>query len=329
MLTDPHQDEELVEKCIEIMREEKKASTSLFQRRLRIGYTRASHILGILEQRGYVGPADGAKPRQILVDLDEQPPAPAPAPETPAAPAPAEPPSSPQTISITPVAKPENPIDRITDVVLYRGADGFVALVIGKGIVIRGKLTFEEWREAHYGLFKFREVAVIGLADSVNYARKAYGDRLVDEALQQMEFPFIEAKKAGLVDPARLPWQTRENKLKEEHFFVAGGADLKPEDAAKWLEIAVEQELSPVELKRSIEVGKVIHNEDTPAGKGKNSGIVTIYAVRALYLQWKRSNYTPLLAGPIKEQQDVLTELEPICELIDKLRANIAAREAK
>ena len=64
------EDEDLVDKCIEVMRQEKKASTSLFQRRLRLGYTRAARILDILEARGYVGPGEGAKPREILVDLD-------------------------------------------------------------------------------------------------------------------------------------------------------------------------------------------------------------------------------------------------------------------
>jgi DNA segregation ATPase FtsK/SpoIIIE, S-DNA-T family len=64
------EDEELVEKCLEVMRQEKKASTSLFQRRLRLGYTRAARILDILEMRGYVGPGEGAKPREILRDLD-------------------------------------------------------------------------------------------------------------------------------------------------------------------------------------------------------------------------------------------------------------------
>lgn len=64
------EDEDLVDKCIEVMQQEKKASTSLFQRRLRLGYTRAARILDILEQRGYVGPGEGAKPRDILVDLD-------------------------------------------------------------------------------------------------------------------------------------------------------------------------------------------------------------------------------------------------------------------
>jgi len=64
------EDEELVDKCIEVMRQEKKASTSLFQRRLRLGYTRAARILDILEMRGYVAAGEGAKPREILVDLD-------------------------------------------------------------------------------------------------------------------------------------------------------------------------------------------------------------------------------------------------------------------
>ena len=64
------EDEELVEKCIEIMRQENKASTSVFQRRLRLGYTRAARIIDILEQRGYIASGEGARPREIL-NLEE------------------------------------------------------------------------------------------------------------------------------------------------------------------------------------------------------------------------------------------------------------------
>ncbi len=64
------EDEELVMQCLEVMQQEGKASTSLFQRRLRLGYTRAARILDILEDRGYVGPGDGAKPREILRQPD-------------------------------------------------------------------------------------------------------------------------------------------------------------------------------------------------------------------------------------------------------------------
>ena len=60
-------DEELIMKCIEVVRQEHKASTSLLQRRLRLGYTRAARMVDILEQRGIVGPGDGAKAREVFL----------------------------------------------------------------------------------------------------------------------------------------------------------------------------------------------------------------------------------------------------------------------
>lgn len=45
----------------------KKASASLLQRRLRVGYARAARLLDVLEERGVIGPADGAKPREVFV----------------------------------------------------------------------------------------------------------------------------------------------------------------------------------------------------------------------------------------------------------------------
>ncbi|MFM1768284.1 MAG: hypothetical protein RJA22_813 [Verrucomicrobiota bacterium] len=64
------QDEELIESCIEVIRSEQKASVSLLQRRLKIGYGRAARIMDVLEERGIVGPSKGAEPRDILIDLD-------------------------------------------------------------------------------------------------------------------------------------------------------------------------------------------------------------------------------------------------------------------
>jgi S-DNA-T family DNA segregation ATPase FtsK/SpoIIIE len=43
-----------------------KASTSLLQRRLRIGYGRAAHLIDLMERDGIVGAADGPKPREVL-----------------------------------------------------------------------------------------------------------------------------------------------------------------------------------------------------------------------------------------------------------------------
>jgi S-DNA-T family DNA segregation ATPase FtsK/SpoIIIE len=64
------EEESLLEDCLEVIRQEKKASTSLLQRRLRLGYGRAARMIDILEDRGIIGPQEGAKPREILVHMD-------------------------------------------------------------------------------------------------------------------------------------------------------------------------------------------------------------------------------------------------------------------
>ena len=64
------EDEEVIQQCIEVIRSEAKASVSLLQRRLRLGYGRAARIMDELEERGIVGPSKGAEPRDILIDLD-------------------------------------------------------------------------------------------------------------------------------------------------------------------------------------------------------------------------------------------------------------------
>jgi len=58
-------DDPLFEEVKKIVLETKKASASFLQRRLRIGYSRAARLIDILEERGIVGPADGAKPREV------------------------------------------------------------------------------------------------------------------------------------------------------------------------------------------------------------------------------------------------------------------------
>jgi len=59
--------DDLLEEAIEIVQSSKKASASLLQRRLSVGYARAARILDIMEERGMIGPAKGAKPRDIFV----------------------------------------------------------------------------------------------------------------------------------------------------------------------------------------------------------------------------------------------------------------------
>jgi len=65
---DDMDDDELYEDAKEVVIEAGKASTSYLQRKLRIGYSRAARLIDLLEERGVIGPADGASPREILED---------------------------------------------------------------------------------------------------------------------------------------------------------------------------------------------------------------------------------------------------------------------
>jgi S-DNA-T family DNA segregation ATPase FtsK/SpoIIIE len=58
--------DELYQDAVRLVIEFGKASTSLLQRRLRIGYGRAAHLIDLMEKDGIVGAADGPKPREVL-----------------------------------------------------------------------------------------------------------------------------------------------------------------------------------------------------------------------------------------------------------------------
>lgn len=58
-------EDELFPEALKFVVDQQKASTSLIQRRFRIGYNRAARIIDDMEQRGYIGPANGSKPREV------------------------------------------------------------------------------------------------------------------------------------------------------------------------------------------------------------------------------------------------------------------------
>jgi S-DNA-T family DNA segregation ATPase FtsK/SpoIIIE len=69
---DEDSDEAMADKALEVIRMTRRASTTMLQRRMRIGYTRAARLMDILEARGIVAPqgSTGAGAREILIDLD-------------------------------------------------------------------------------------------------------------------------------------------------------------------------------------------------------------------------------------------------------------------
>jgi S-DNA-T family DNA segregation ATPase FtsK/SpoIIIE len=63
-------DDELFQDAVRVVCEAGRASTSTLQRRLRIGYGRAAHLIDLMERDGIVGPPDGTRPRELLKGRD-------------------------------------------------------------------------------------------------------------------------------------------------------------------------------------------------------------------------------------------------------------------
>jgi S-DNA-T family DNA segregation ATPase FtsK/SpoIIIE len=63
---DVNNEDALIERCWQIIKTHRRASVSMLQRKLKLGYNRAARIMDALEERGYVGPENGSSPREIL-----------------------------------------------------------------------------------------------------------------------------------------------------------------------------------------------------------------------------------------------------------------------
>ena len=62
----------MYDEAVRVILESNQASVSILQRRLRLGYTRAARIIDMMEAEGVVGPYQGSKPREILVNRQEE-----------------------------------------------------------------------------------------------------------------------------------------------------------------------------------------------------------------------------------------------------------------
>lgn len=71
LLTEEASDDELFEQAVRLVATLRQASTSLLQRKMKIGYNRAARLMEMMEERGIVGPQEGVKPREVLVTPEE------------------------------------------------------------------------------------------------------------------------------------------------------------------------------------------------------------------------------------------------------------------
>ena len=207
---------------------------------------------------------------------------------------------------------------------LQLAATGTPATITRMGIRLDGDLTKEEWVNLLTSLQCVKHAYHNTLADVLNYGRKKFGQEAVTQCLEQLEFELADVTKADAI--GKLDYDFRlAYPLTSEHYFVL--SHLEEPARSKWAKIAEKQKLSALELKRSIEAGKVLRLAEIQANSGQSTGINTIQGVVFRMQQWQQSmgGTEKILHLPIPERQNLLTLLTPAIELAAKLEQSLTA----
>jgi len=159
----------------------------------------------------------------------------------------------------------------------------------------RGSLEFlrpptrEEWDQVGRYVVASRTCSLRWLADWRRTGRRAFGDEAVLEAERQLELEFKDLRAAEALE--RLESGAAARAASDEHAFVVARLCKSTEDADRWLETAEREDLSAVELQRSIKAGSVVKDDaEKPSvnASDKSVGIVTIEGIRAQFDLWLR-----------------------------------------
>lgn len=178
------------------------------------------------------------------------------------------------------------------------------------GVIIEGEMSVDQWRELMAMWRTVKTSFHVGLADLVAYGRKRFGEAVVQETMEQLEFDLVDAKQA--VEISLLPYECRNLWMRTEHYMVIAGATLTPKEAVKWSEAAMDHSLTHAQLKLSIQAGKVLKGGELTSESGKNSGMANLPGFRQLFDVWwnRTSEANPMADWSPERQRQVFDELE-------------------
>lgn len=196
-------------------------------------------------------------------------------------------------------------------------------LISRSGLRIEGKLSLEEWTEVLRSLRDVKHAFHCALADAINYGNTNFGSDKVAIALEQGEFDFADVSKATTIGTLALGFRENHSGLTSEHYFIL--SRLEEPERTRWAELATAENLKPLELKRSIEAGRILRITEIQSGSGQGSGITTVQGAIFKLKQWENSmgGEAKILSLPRTQLDELLTLFTPVIELAAKIEQRI------
>ncbi len=186
------------------------------------------------------------------------------------------------------------------------------------GAIVTGSLTEKEWVHAMKTMRDVNRSYLKALGDIISYGTRNFGEEVVGQHIEQLEFDLNEANTALGISQIGYDFK-KAYPLTPEHLYTL--SKLPDDDQReKWAQTCIEHKLNALDLKRSIEAGEIITNDSVGKTSGLGSGITTIEGSVFQFSQWKKSvGETTILTWDKDKQIELLKKLEPIIDLASKI----------
>jgi hypothetical protein len=185
----------------------------------------------------------------------------------------------------------------------------------------RGALVFtrppsqEEWEQIGRYVHAARGSSLRWMADWRMEGRRQFGDEIVESAEKALQLEFKDLRAAEALEALE---GARSEMLSDEHHLALSKSidglgkarEEWREQAQKWLRIAEEEGLSPLELKKSIKAGEIVRDEASKPGAASagSTGVLTLESISMDFLRWLRrseedgfpTNWTPNQLARVK-----------------------------
>lgn len=192
-----------------------------------------------------------------------------------------------------------------------------------RGLSLNTPLTPHLLTESLRRLASTRTMFHYGLGDLMKAGRDQLGQAAVDEAMTEVGINHADALRAGAVEA--IPQEKRRQDVTSDHYLVVEQAGLTDRAAEAWIAKAAAHHLSPLNLRRSIQAGRIISSNDVAVQSGRNSGVDTIENVLFWFERWhnKIRKADPISEWTSENKRRLMRILQPIIDLYQSVEASL------